>query len=364
MDFADILWTQSTTTCGQIYSEKMAAYELSMHEFNRASKKGTAIKPEHPPITMLYIPANTSATAIYQILADNGGRGLIFETEGDTLAYSFNSDYGNFSDGFRKAFHHEPISYHRRKDDEHVDLKHPQLSTVRSGTPEQVKTLIKSPENGLFSRFIFYYLESPLIWKDVLGTSSRTSLDTGFQDLGRQFFPFYEQLCAMAPKRFSLTAEQAVRFNAYLEQAQSESYATFGEDIIATVSRQGLICFRIAMILTTLRIMEDGDFYSDLICSDEDFETALTMTDVFLHHAGKVFTELFGAELEASGLTSIQQQVLAALPDEFTRPDYHKVAITLRINTRTADRYVAKFSIPAGPIKRLRQGLCRKKQSS
>ena len=35
---------------------------------------------------------------------DNEGRGLMFETE-DTLAQAFKTDYGNYSDGFRKAFH-------------------------------------------------------------------------------------------------------------------------------------------------------------------------------------------------------------------------------------------------------------------
>jgi hypothetical protein len=42
----------------------------------------------------------------------------MFETEGDTLAQTFKSEHGNYSDGFRKAFHHEKISYLRRKDRE------------------------------------------------------------------------------------------------------------------------------------------------------------------------------------------------------------------------------------------------------
>ena len=82
----------------------------------------------------------------------------MFETEGDTLANVFASDYGNYSDGFRKAFHHEPISYTRRKDREFVDrLLRPRLSAVLSGTPRQISALLPDAENGLFSRFIFYY---------------------------------------------------------------------------------------------------------------------------------------------------------------------------------------------------------------
>jgi hypothetical protein len=106
-------------------------------------------------------------TGLFQILNDNKGIGLIFETEGDTLAQTFKSEHGNYSDGFRKAFHHEIISYNRRKDCEFVELETPRLSALLLGTPKQVSTLIPNAENGLFSRFIFYYMNILPVWKDV-----------------------------------------------------------------------------------------------------------------------------------------------------------------------------------------------------
>jgi len=48
-----------------------------------------------------------------------------------------------------------------------------------------------------------------------------------------------------------------------------------GTDYLATVRRLGLITFRIAMILTTLRIMETGEIHSPMICNDTDFNTAI-----------------------------------------------------------------------------------------
>ena len=101
-------------------------FDSEMVEYNL--KKGTseqAIKPEKPGEKLLFIPANNSSTGAYQLLGDNDGRGLIFETEGDTLSNAFSSDYGNYSDGFRKAFHHEMITYYRRGDREYVDIEHP-----------------------------------------------------------------------------------------------------------------------------------------------------------------------------------------------------------------------------------------------
>jgi hypothetical protein len=110
-------------------------HELEMAEYNAKKGKEEGVeKPGKPPEKMLFIPANNSSTGAYQLLGDSDGKGLIFETEGDTLAHAFKSDYGNYSDGFRKAFHHETISYYRRTDREYVDIENPCLSAVLSGT--------------------------------------------------------------------------------------------------------------------------------------------------------------------------------------------------------------------------------------
>lgn len=50
----------------------------------------------------------------------NGGIGLIFDTECDTLSAVLKSEYGDYSTIIRKGFHHEPIDLNRRKDDEYV----------------------------------------------------------------------------------------------------------------------------------------------------------------------------------------------------------------------------------------------------
>lgn len=60
---------------------EMMEYKHRLSEYNAAGKKKVDMeKPEEPPMLMLFIPANTSATAVYQVLNDNGGQGLMFET--------------------------------------------------------------------------------------------------------------------------------------------------------------------------------------------------------------------------------------------------------------------------------------------
>jgi hypothetical protein len=184
-------------------------YQRELNNYTLANKndKKEMERPQEPPLRVLFVPANSSATAVFQILNDNNGVGLMFETEGDTLAQTFKSEHGNYSDGFRKAFHHETISYNRRKDREYVELEVPRLSALLSGTPKQVSTLIPSAENGLFSRFIFYYMNILPVWKDVFAGDSSQTLDDYFRYLGNQFHDFYKILQHLSePLRFCLTA--------------------------------------------------------------------------------------------------------------------------------------------------------------
>jgi hypothetical protein len=195
-------------------------YKRQQAEYVANKKNPDAEQPQEPPLRVLFVPANSSATAVFQILNDNNGIGLMFETEGDTLAQTFKSEHGNFSDGFRKAFHHETISYLRRKDREFVELETPRLSALLSGTPKQVSALIPNAENGLFSRFIFYFMNIKPVWKDVFANSGDQTLDLYFKDLGEYFHDFYNCLKQQQEMRFCLTASQQQAFNAYFAQAQ------------------------------------------------------------------------------------------------------------------------------------------------
>ena len=325
------------------YKKERKEYLKLKAEYEARKSRGMQ-KPDAPAKRMLFIPANSSATSVYQILSESDERGLIFETEGDTLAYSFASDFGNFSDGFRKAFHHEPISYHRRKDDEHVDIMHPQLSTVLSGTPEQLRSLIKDTENGLFSRFIFYRLNSGLDWMDVFADPLGKSLDDEFMEYGRIFTAFYDRLSKTRRLYFQLKESQTERFNRYFSALQVALYARYGEDMIPSVRRMGLIFYRIAMILTTLRIMTHGDYLSDMLCMDMDFETALKMVNVIMQHTVAVYKDLCMMKGQAiEERVSMRAQFLNDMPDEFTWNMVFEKALQMKLCSRTAERYVAHY---------------------
>lgn len=318
-------------------------YELEMAEYNMKKGKEEGVeKPGKPPEKMLFIPANNSSTGAYQLLGDSDGRGLIFETEGDTLAHAFKSDYGNYSDGFRKAFHHETISYYRRTDREFVDIESPCLSTVLSGTPKQVSALIPNAENGLFSRFIFYFMNVRPVWKNVFASQTDNGLDDYFEALGNEFYELYKVIMQDEPRQFHLTADQQEQFNQFFGQIQEKYMNLQGLDYMATIRRLGLIAYRICMICSALRIMETGDTSKKLICEERDFQAALSMVKVLVKHSSKVFAELPQEESKPTRLNK-KEKFLYALPHTFNRQMYLEVANALGIPAKTAEGYITAF---------------------
>lgn len=317
-------------------------HAAEMAEFNSSPNKDTREKPAKPPERLLFIPANNSSTGAFQLLSDNDGHGLIFETEGDTLSLAFKTDYGNFSDGFRKAFHHETISYYRRTDREYVDIEAPCLSTVLAGTPKQVTSLIPDAENGLFSRFLFYQMNLNPKWKNVFARSSEEGIDTYYLQLGHEFLDLHNSLVAQGPMRVSLSQSQEKRFNDYFESTQEKYMELQPEGYTASVRRMGLICFRIAMVFSALRIIEDGKLSRERQCTDADFNCALGMVAVLIRHSSKVFSQL-PEDVPLVKKANKKEKFLEALPAEFNRKDYLTAAERLAIAEKTAQNYITSF---------------------
>ena len=332
------------------YREQMKKYEAAQASFMANRKDALAVQPQEPPFLTLFVPANSTATVVYQTLSQNNGVGLLFETEGDTLANAFNSDLGNYSDGFRKAFHHESISYLRKKDREFVEIVKPKFSAVLSGTPQQVLNLIPDAENGLFSRFIFYTMPTELVWHDTFAYADGITADEQFKKIGLYFYECLKKL-PKKPVQFTLSRAQQSQFNSFFESTQLRYAQLFGDEIIASVRRLGLILFRFAMILSVLRLIDEAKgkkIGERVVCVDADFETALAMVKVLLQHSVAIYQTLPRKTVRAfknhhPSVTTIRQKFLASLPDSFDRQTYLKIAAALNIPAKTAERYVADF---------------------
>lgn len=318
-------------------------YEAEMYQYNVNKAKNPDLPlPGKPKLGMLFIPANNSATGFLQLLAESNERGIIFETEADTLVNSFKSKYGDFSSGFRNAFQHEPVSFFRRTDDEHCEIEHPCLSVLLSGTPNQIQNLIPDVENGLFSRFMFYVMNLRNDWNNVFESRAEQGADKLYEELGDQYYSFYHQLEALPEMCFTLTSDQQERFNAFFTQLQTLYLALQEEDIISSVRRLGLSAFRMMMIFSSLRMMESGKYVQEVVCDDVDFENTLQMISVLAQHSSHVFTQV-AKERKRRRLINRKERFLHLLPVEFNRTDFMAVADRLGIPSTTAHRYINDF---------------------
>lgn len=316
-------------------------YESDLEYYSNLSKnhRASKAKPKEPKCKMFYIPANSSSSAFIQALADNDFKGIIFETEADTLSNTLKQDWGNFSDVLRKAFHHESTNMFRRKDNEYIEVEDPHLAITLSGTPKQLHTMMPDVENGLFSRFLYYAFEDYSNFKNPFITNGSTDFTSFFKKQGSQIFELYHELNKFQnPLVFSLTKNQANDFTNQFDEICKRNLLLLGNDFNANSRRLGLIAFRIAMILSALRILETGDTSCTLICSDIDFETALTIVKTLEKHAAKVFQNLPNNKLKGIKLNFFNE-----LPHQFNRQQYLKTALSLQIKEKTAEKYISQF---------------------
>ncbi|MBW2960417.1 DUF3987 domain-containing protein [Mesonia aestuariivivens] len=326
------------------------SYQKDLKEFD---KEKILEKPKAPIEKMLFLPANNSSSGMFQLLENNEGKGLIFETEADTLTGTFKQDYGDYSDGFRKAFQHETISYYRKTDSEYVEIKKPKLSTVLTGTPKQVFSLFPNAENGLFSRFMFYKMEAKTQWIDVFSSSANKNSEDDFKELGEEFLTYYKDLKLKEEILFSLTVEQRRNFNQFFKELQKENLINKEEDYVATIRRLGLIAFRLMMILTCIRRAENKTITSEMKCENDDFNSALEMVKVLIIHANAIHDKL-PQTLQMSKARR-KKNFLKLLPKNFDRNIYIKVANSLDIKYKTAEAYITEF-IKEGYLSRPEHG--------
>src|ERR1019366_6659190 len=91
--------------------ENRAEYRAKLAEWN---ENQIGPEPEKPKLKLFFLPGNSSAAGMLQLLSANDGRGVIVETEVDTMVLMFGQKFGDYSDILRKAFHHEHISSFRK----------------------------------------------------------------------------------------------------------------------------------------------------------------------------------------------------------------------------------------------------------
>ena len=245
----------------QQVDEEMKAYRKEKKNYELLGKERVNTEaPQMPPNKMFLISGNNSGTGILQNIMDANGTGFICESEADTLSTAIGSDYGHWSDTLRKAFDHDRLSYNRRTDQEYREIKKSYLSVLLSGTPAQVKALIPSAENGLFSRQLFYYM--PGIWQWVSQfTTGDIDIEEIFTTIGLDWKKKLDLLKAHGLHTLRLTDEQKQEFDTLFSALFTRSGIANGNEMYSFVARLGVNTCRIMAEVAVLRALESAQPY-------------------------------------------------------------------------------------------------------
>ena len=199
--------------------------------------------------------------------------------------------------------------------------------------------MIPDVENGLFSRFLYYAFEDYSDFKNPFISHQKINYTDFFEEKGQQIYDLHQILINQPkPMQFRFTTTQAEIFTDQFNTLYKRNRMLLGNDFNANSRRLGLITFRIAMVLRSLRILEDGDYSNPLICSETDFQTAIQIAFALEKHAIAVFQNL-----PNNNLKGIKLKFYKALPDNFNRQGYLAIARELNIKDKTAEKYIGQF---------------------
>lgn len=327
-----------------IYERELRDYKRKTSVLNAKSSAHLDLDPPvEPPFKVVYIPANTSTAKLYLHLQHNDEQGIICETEADTLGAVFKNEWGSYSDLLRKGFHHEKVSLSRKSNSEFVDINHPRISVALTGTPNQIFNIIPNAEDGLFSRFIFYAFRSDANWVSPAPDPFRVNLTEHFKDLGERVYQMV-QFLEQHPTEVHLTTNQWNRLNNEFKDYLKDITEFAGEEATSVIKRMGLILYRICMVFTAIRKFENGECENEIYCSDDDFENAFQLVEIYIQHSILMFTNLPNQSAQHSVQNPPKKQKFYdALPDSFQRKEAVDIGLSHGIKTRSVDYCLEKW---------------------
>lgn len=346
-------------------AESMESYRREKAKYEALGKERNKVEaPIMPPNKMFIISGNNTGTGILQNLIDSGGTGLICENEADTISTAIGSEHGHWSDTMRKAFDHDQLSYNRRTDQEYREVQKSYLSLLLSGTPEQVKTLIPTAENGLFSRELFYYMPGIHQWQDQFDLNDN-DLEKTFTALGLEWKEKQKTIVMGGTFTLRLTHGQKKEFNQLFSQLFIRSELANGSEMSSSVARLAINICRIMEVVAILRALEQGEITRspyvspdptinpdnlkdhivtlwDLAITPDDFHAVLSLAEKLYRHATHILSFLPAPQVTRRG-NADRDALLQCMEDEFKRAEFMQKAEEMGIKHETASTWLKRL---------------------
>ncbi|MGL5705703.1 MAG: DUF3987 domain-containing protein [Tannerellaceae bacterium] len=371
-------WTQFLFTESKrevdTYTDELRKYNDYLDEVKelkrqRARGKKVTFPPfQEPPAKVfpivLHESANISQIKLAARLEHNKEYGLIvLESEADNITKTQKNDWAQLNEIFRKAYHHEDVGVSRKEEDNSYHIKVPKLSIFLSGTPNQFVSFLDSPENGLFSRFGLYVYGGAMEWNSPAPHNNLQNPEQHYMGLSQQVME-YALFLRANPSKFNLTYPQWDRFNAVFsaqfKRTQETGYR-FEEGVVA---RHGVMVFRVAMILSAIRKAERGQTSEYLMCTDEDFETAMSIVTTCFEHSRLMLSGYKVTDKHTEDLKRAlyDDELLDRMAPEFVTQDFYRLGNSYKLTDSKLKRYL-KGLIKRNKIVRIKKGTYAKLQN-
>ena len=366
------------------YEAEKEQYDKDMADWESKPRRERGPEPRQPLFRSPLLPANSSSSAVYRAMDANGGWGMMFETEADTLTNMLSkNEYGDYSDLLRKAHHHETISMQRVTEHINIDIEKPRLAVFLTCTGSQLPLLLPPSgiANGLASRFLFYALpDTKVEFRNVFARND-SPIDEVYLKMGEELMTLIDELNRRSqhPIQFALSTAQQQLFMTHFSALLSEQSAMMGGGFNSFIYRIALECYRYTMILSALRRLSTRKNQptlfdpneQTLLCEDTDLQTAITIVECLVNHTARVYAVLGDKDNDPFSKIdgNVSQQLkdyYHALPDgrEFITAEAMELADKLGISARTAQRHIGELLSKYQLIERPRYAVYIKKTLS
>jgi hypothetical protein len=280
----------------------------------------------------------------------------------------------------RKVFDHDPLSYNRRVNKEYREMPQTWLTVVMSGTPGQVEPLIPSPENGLFSRQVFYFMQAIRNWSTQMDVKEENH-GAKFLQWGFRWDKVMEQIRPVASEVvFYLNEEQQDAFDCRMAALFRHADLAHGGSGRSTVARIAINLLRLMSMVAWIRaidewLMEGDDSDETLSVSkrllrcpgiepardvaaeniqdgvvsrfrlsinEEDFQAMLKLADVLYRHSLYIMAMLPQEDVYIRTLAP-REMFLNELPLSFTRKEAVELGAEYNFNDKQVDRLIEQM---------------------
>lgn len=326
------------------------------NETETAKREGKIVFADlqKPKSKSFLLPSNSSSAAFIKNLKINESNGnLISDSETDSLSTVLKQDWGReLSVHLRKAFHHEEIGEARKDMEEVVKIEKPKLSVFMTGTPNQIKGLFKSYQDGLLSRFCFLWFESPFKFSDVSPNESIKNLDKYYKGLSKDVLLMYN-FFQTNDFTYNLSKEQWSSHNDKFSHITEECVKSYGEDSTSFTIRMAVVSYRIGMILNCLDFYAHKKSGTYIEAATDYFSMGRFIAQRLLPHSMKVLSTIKSSfrEIEPENKSLFWD----FLPSSFSNKEINEAAESIGCCERTARREILRL-LRSKKLIRLRHG--------